>query len=88
MIHAIYSRCIILYLPCILLSLSLTSLYRKTEKYPGPRLDVETQPLASSKRRERGHRRSASRSGPGLRSERTSSRALPPLPSEERPHSR
>jgi len=80
--------CMILYLPCILLSLSLTSLYRKTEKYPGPRLDVETQPLDSSKRRDRGHRRSASRSGPGLRSERTSSRALPPLPGEERPHSR
>jgi len=89
--------CIILYLPCILLSLSLTSLYRKTEKYPGPRLDVETQPLDSNKRRDRGrgHRRSQSRSGAGLgrsggsgRSERTSSRALPPLPGEERPHSR
>ena len=73
----------------MILSLTLTSLYRKTEKYPGPRLDVETQPLDSSKRRDRGHRRTASRSGPGLgRSERTSSRALPPLPGEERPHSR
>ena len=37
--------CCILYLPCIIISLSLTSLYRKTEKYPGPTLDVETQPL-------------------------------------------
>ena len=43
------SRCFVLYLPCLLLSLSLTSLYRKTEKYPGPSLDVETQPLDSSK---------------------------------------
>lgn len=50
------SRCCVLYLPCLLLSLSLTSLYRKTEKYPGPSLDVETQPLDSSKvRLEAGH---------------------------------
>ena len=50
------SRCFVLYLPCLLLSLSLTSLYRKTEKYPGPSLDVETQPLDSSKvRLEAGH---------------------------------
>ena len=42
-------RCCMLYLPCIVISLSLTSLYRKTEKYPGPTLDVETQPLDSNK---------------------------------------
>lgn len=83
--------CCMLYLPCIVISLSLTSLYRKTEKYPGPTLDVETQPLDSNKRRDsrRGHRRSYSRSDNNYnRSERTSSRALPPLPGEERPHSR
>ena len=83
--------CMILYLPCAIISLSLTSLYRKTEKYPGPALDVETQPLDSNKRREnrqRGHRRSYSRAENLTRQERTSSRALPPLPGEERPHSR
>lgn len=75
--------CCLLYLPCIVISLCLTSLYRKTEKYPGPVVDAETQPLDGHKRRERrGHRRSYSRS------ERTSSRALPPIPVEERPHSR
>jgi len=81
--------CCILYLPCVIISLSLTSLYRKTEKYPGPTLDVETQPLDNKRRdQRRGHRRSYSRAENFTRSERTSSRALPPLPGEERPHSR
>ena len=83
--------CCVLYLPCVIISLSLTALYRKTEKYPGPALDVETQPLDSNKRRDnrqRGHRRTHSRAENFQRSERTSSRALPPLPGEERPHSR
>ena len=41
--------CCLLYLPCSLLSLCLTSLYRKTEKYPGPVVDAEIQPLDGGK---------------------------------------
>ena len=55
--------CFLLYIPCILLSLSLISLYRKVEPYPGPL--VETQPLhepAADKKkgRRKGHTRNAS----------------------------
>merc|ERR1712066_790628 len=55
--------CYLLYLPCVLLSLSLISLYRKVEPYPGPL--VETQPLQESdksrdKKRRRGHTRNPS----------------------------
>ena len=41
--------CCVLYLPCTLLSLCLTALYRKTEKYPGPLVDAEIQPLEGHK---------------------------------------
>ena len=41
--------CCVLYLPCTIISLCLTSLYRKTEKYPGPVVDAEIQPLDSHK---------------------------------------
>jgi len=57
--------CFLLYVPCILLSLSLISLYRKIEPYPGPL--VEMQPLQESadksrdkKSRRKGHTRNAS----------------------------
>lgn len=55
--------CYFIYLPCVLLSLSLISLYRKIEPYPGPL--VETQPLqesdkAEKKTRRKGHTRNAS----------------------------
>ena len=77
-------RCFLLYLPCICLSVSLTSLYRKSEGYPGPLVETETQPLDKKRRdRSRGHRRNPS----GL-PEVTHSRALPPVPGEARPHSR
>lgn len=72
--------CYLLYLPCILLSVSLISLYRKVEPYPGPL--VEAQPLHESdksqaKKRRKGHTRNASgylpeythaRPAPGLQS--------------------
>jgi len=75
--------CFLIYLPCICLSVSLISLYRKSEGYPGPLVETqETQPL-DKKRRGRGHRRNPS----GL-PEVTHSRALPPVPGEERAHSR
>lgn len=41
--------CILLFLPCIALSVSLISLYRKIEPYPGP-LMMETQPLHTADR--------------------------------------
>ena len=41
--------CLVLYLPCSVISLCLTSLYRKTEKYPGPVVDAEIQPLDGHK---------------------------------------
>jgi len=55
--------CYLLYLPCILLSVSLISLYRKVEPYPGPL--VEAQPLhdadkSRDKKRRKGHTRNAS----------------------------
>merc|ERR550519_3076449 len=57
--------CCLLYLPCILLSVSLISLYRKVEPYPGPLM--ETQPLHSvsetggeKKNKKRGHARNPS----------------------------
>eukprot|EP00092_Neocalanus_flemingeri_P006838 GFUD01007383.1.p1 GENE.GFUD01007383.1~~GFUD01007383.1.p1 ORF type:complete len:948 (+),score=147.14 GFUD01007383.1:408-3251(+) len=53
--------CFLLYIPCIALSLSLISLYRKCEPYPGPL--VETQPLHTEpdkKSRRKGHTRNAS----------------------------
>jgi len=74
--------CFLIYLPCICLSVSLISLYRKSEGYPGPVETQETQPL-DKKRRGRGHRRNPS----GL-PEVTHSRALPPVPGEARAHSR
>jgi len=77
--------CFLLYLPCICLSVTLTSLYRKSEGYPGPLVETETQPLDKKRRdqRARGHRRN-----PSSLPEVTHSRALPPVPGEERPHSR
>jgi len=56
--------CYLLFLPCILLSVSLISLYRKVESYPGPL--VEAQPLQESdksrdkKSRRKGHTRNPS----------------------------
>jgi len=56
--------CYMLYLPIILLSVSLISLYRKSEPYPGPL--VESQPLDAPPEREegkkgkKGHRRNPS----------------------------
>ena len=44
--------CYMLYLPIILLSVSLISLYRKSEPYPGPL--VESQPLDAPPEREEG----------------------------------
>ena len=80
-------RCFLIYLPCICLSVSLISLYRKSEGYPGPLVETETQPLDKKRRNQgRGHRRNPS----GL-PEVTHSRALPPVPGEmvaERAHSR
>jgi len=76
--------CFLIYLPCICLSVSLISLYRKSEGYPGPLVEPETQPLDKKRRKQgRGHRRNPS----GL-PEMTHSRALPPVPGEERAHSR
>jgi len=74
--------CYLLYLPCILLSVSLIKLYRKTESYPGPVLEAEVQPLDGrpGKVKRRGHRRTAS----SMRlPEFTHSRALPALPPDE-----
>merc|ERR1719495_592256 len=74
--------CYLLYLPCILLSVSLIKLYRKTESYPGPVLEAEVQPLdgRQGKVKRRGHRRTAS----SMRlPEFTHSRALPALPPDE-----
>lgn len=82
-----FFRCFLIYLPCICLSVSLISLYRKSEGYPGPLVETETQPLDKKRRNQgRGHRRNPS----GL-PEVTHSRALPPVPGEsvaERAHSR
>eukprot|EP00090_Calanus_glacialis_P030997 TRINITY_DN5063_c0_g1_i1.p1 TRINITY_DN5063_c0_g1~~TRINITY_DN5063_c0_g1_i1.p1 ORF type:complete len:942 (-),score=271.59 TRINITY_DN5063_c0_g1_i1:188-3013(-) len=79
--------CFLIYLPCTCLSVSLISLYRKSEGYPGPLVETETQPLDKKRRNQgRGHRRNPS----GL-PEVTHSRALPPVPGEmvaERAHSR
>eukprot|EP00092_Neocalanus_flemingeri_P012480 GFUD01013453.1.p1 GENE.GFUD01013453.1~~GFUD01013453.1.p1 ORF type:complete len:941 (-),score=227.62 GFUD01013453.1:453-3275(-) len=78
--------CFLLFLPCICLSVSLISLYRKSEGYPGPLVETETQPLDKKRRdRARGHRRT-----PSGFPEVTHSRALPPVPGEveERAHSR
>jgi len=81
--------CYLLYLPCILLSVSLIKLYRKTESYPGPHVEAETQPLdgrQGGKGGRRGHRRTASSMRlPEFTHSRTStpSRALPALPPEE-----
>lgn len=74
--------CYLLYLPCILLSVTLIKLYRKTESYPGPILEAEVQPLdeRQGKVKRRGHRRTAS----SMRlPEFTHSRALPALPPDE-----
>jgi len=55
--------CMLLYLPCIVLSVSLVSLYRKSEPYPGPL--VESQPLDQApdhppKNKRKGHARNPS----------------------------
>ena len=58
--------CVMLFLPSVAIALSLVSLYRKSEPYPGPL--VETMPVAASesaesqhvKKKRRGHRRNAS----------------------------
>ena len=75
--------CYLLYLPCVLLSLSLISLYRKVEPYPGPL--VEAQPLQESdkgrdKKRRRGHVRNPS----GYLPEYTHARPLPGQTSQGR----
>lgn len=75
--------CYLLYLPCILLSVSLIKLYRKTESYPGPHAEAEVQPLDGQDRekiRRRGHRRTQSSC---RLPEFTHSRALPALPPDE-----
>jgi len=74
--------CYLLYLPCILLSVSLIKLYRQTEPYPGPVAEAEVQPLdgrqGSKARRQHRRTRSSCRL-PEL----THSRALPALPPDE-----
>ena len=55
--------CYMFFLPSIALALSLVSLYRKSEAYPGPL--VEAQPderliVGGGKKKKRGHRRNAS----------------------------
>merc|ERR1719384_1739343 len=78
--------CYLLYLPCILLSVSLISLYRKVEPYPGPL--VEAQPLhdadkSRDKKRRKGHTRNAS----GYLPEYTHARPAPGMHGgQERPH--
>jgi prominin 1 len=62
--------CLMLFLPAIALSLSLVSLYRKSEPYPGPLVErvpeESVAPVASTsqgghaKKKKRGHRRNAS----------------------------
>ena len=75
--------CCLLYLPCILLSLSLISLYRKVEPYPGDHLITEAQPCltgGSDKRQskeKRNKRRGHSRQPSGYLPEFTHARPPP-----------
>jgi prominin 1 len=56
--------CYLFYLPSIALAIALVSLYRKSEPYPGPLLEVQPEdvgpPPNSKKKQRRGHRRNAS----------------------------
>merc|ERR1719483_1026117 len=53
--------CVLLFLPCILLSSSLISLYRKCEPYPGPLLETQPAPTERAKTtRQKGHTRNTS----------------------------
>jgi len=55
--------CFLLYLPCIALSVSLVSLYRKSEPYPGPLVEatpLETRGDDRGKKARKGHRRNPS----------------------------
>jgi len=77
--------CFLLYIPCIAISVSLISLYRKTESYPGPLVEAEVQPLDTQgghQKKRRGHRRQASSHLPDVSHTR---RALPATPNEQ-PH--
>jgi hypothetical protein len=61
--------CYLFFLPSIALAISLVSLYRKSEAYPGPL--VEAQPeerlvVGAGKKKKRGHRRNASEYLPDL----------------------
>merc|ERR1712038_668012 len=56
--------CYLFYLPSIALAIALVSLYRKSEPYPGPLVEVQPEdvgpPPGSKKKHRRGHRRNAS----------------------------
>lgn len=56
--------CYLFYLPSIALAIVLVSLYRKSEPYPGPLVEVQPEdvgpPANSKKKHKRGHRRNAS----------------------------
>ena len=53
--------CYLFYLPSIALAIALVSLYRKSEPYPGPLVEVQPEdvgpPSGSKKKNRRGHRR-------------------------------
>lgn len=53
--------CVMIFLPCIVLALNLVSLYRKSEPYPGPLVEViPVEESSHVKKKKRGHRRNAS----------------------------
>jgi hypothetical protein len=59
--------CYLFYLPSVALAIALVSLYRKSEPYPGPLVEVQPEDVgptmasaAANKKKRRGHRRNAS----------------------------
>lgn len=69
--------CCLLYLPCILLSVSLISLYRKVEPYPGPLMESQPLQMEQTQGEKKGRRRGHSRNPSGYLPEYTHARPPP-----------